>query len=355
MGWLDLVALGTVCDVVPLAGINRALVTQGLKVMARRANTGLGALADVAGLDQPPTAYHLGFVLGPRVNAGGRVGESGLGVRLLATGDELEARAIAERLDGYNRDRKEIEAIVQEAALAEAEIQAGDDVPVIVVAGDGWHPGVIGIVAGRLRERFDRPACVIALDRGIGRGSGRSVPGVALGPAVIAARQDGLLLNGGGHVMAAGFTVEAEKVAALREYLAAHIARQLDGRLPQPGLGIDGALTPAAATVELIAALDCVGPFGAGNARPRFAFADVRLVGADVVGTGHVRCFVTGSDGAGRLKAIAFRAAGTALGDALLAGGGAPLHLVGHLDANQWQGRVSAQLIIDDAARPAAR
>ncbi len=355
MGWLDLVALGTVCDVVPLTGVNRALVVQGLKVMARRANAGLGALADVAGVDRRASAWHLGFVLGPRVNAGGRVGEAGLGARLLATDDEHEARALAERLDGYNRERQIIEAAVLEAALAAAETQAVGDAPLILVAGEGWHPGVIGIVAGRLRERFDRPACVVALDGGIGRGSGRSVPGVALGPAVIAARQDGLLVGGGGHEMAAGFTVDAAKVGALRDYLAAHITRQLDGPLPRPGIGIDGALTPAAATVELIGALDRAGPFGSGNSRPRFAFADVRLVAADVVGNGHVRCFVTGTDGAGRLKAIAFRAAGTALGDALLAGGGAPLHLAGHLGADEWKGRVSAQLVIDDAARPTER
>lgn len=355
MGWLDLVALGTVCDVVPLTGVNRALVVQGLKVITGRANIGLSALAEVAGVNQRLAAYHLGFILGPRVNAGGRVGDAGLGVRLLSTGDQHEARAIAERLDAYNKERQAIEAGVQDAALTLAEEAAKGDAPVIVVAGEGWHPGVIGIVAGRLRERFDRPACVVALDNGIGKGSGRSVRGVALGPAVIAAHQDGLLLNGGGHAMAAGFTLEADKIDAFRDYLAAHIARQLDGQVLQPGIGIDGALTPAGATVELIENLDRAGPFGSGNPRPRFAFADVRLVGASVVGTDHVRCHVTGADGTGRLKAIAFRAAGTALGDALLAGGGAPLHLAGHLSADEWQGRTSAQLIIDDAAKPSSR
>ncbi len=353
MGWLDLVALGTVCDVVPLTGINRAMVVQGLKVMARRENAGICALADVAGVDHRLSAYHLGFILGPRVNAGGRVGESGLGVRLLSTSDAVEAGAIADRLNGYNLERQAIEAGVQEAALAAAEDAAISDAPLILVAGQGWHPGVIGIVAGRLRQRFDRPACVVALAGGIGKGSGRSVPGVALGPAVIAARQDGLLVNGGGHEMAAGFTVEEGKLDALRDYLAAHIVRQLEGRALQPGIGIDGALTPAAATVDLIEQLDRAGPFGSGNPRPRFVFADVRLVGAKVVGTDHVRCHVVGADGSGRLTAIAFRAAGTPLGDALLAGGGAALHLAGHLDANEWKGRVSPQLIIDDAARPA--
>jgi single-stranded-DNA-specific exonuclease len=355
MGWLDLVALGTVCDVVPLVGINRALVIQGLKVMGRQANAGLVALAGVAGMDQRPGAYHLGFVLGPRVNAGGRVGEAGLGVRLLSTADAHEAQAIAQRLDDHNRERRAIEASVLAAALAEAEIQAGADVPLIVVAGEGWHPGVIGIVAGRLRERFDRPACVVALDGVIGRGSGRSVPGVALGPAVIAAHQEGLLLDGGGHAMAAGFTVAADGVGLLTDYLAENVTRQLGGRKPQPGIAIDGALTPVAATAELVAALDRAAPFGAGNPRPRFVFAGVRLVGVGVVGSDHVRCHVTGADAAGRLKAIAFRAAGTALGAALLAPGGAPLHLAGHLDADRWQGRNSAQLVIDDAARPTAQ
>jgi single-stranded-DNA-specific exonuclease len=350
MAWLDLVALGTVCDVVPLTGVNRALVAQGLKIMARRNNPGIAALADVARIDSRPDAYHAGFVFGPRVNAGGRVGEAGLGARLLATGDASEAAAIAARLDDYNKERQAIEAAVLEAALAEGEAQADADVPVIIAAAEGWHPGVIGIVAGRLRERFNRPACVVAIDGALAKGSGRSIPGVALGPAVIAAQQAGLLVNGGGHAMAAGFTVETGKLDKFRAFLNDHVTDQLGGAAPVAELGIDGALTPDGATVELIELLDKIGPFGAGNARPRFAFAGVRVVKSDIVGADHVRCFVTTMGGGKRLKSIAFRAAGTALGRALADPAGAPLNIAGHLQIDRWQGAENAQLIIEDAA-----
>ncbi len=354
MSWLDLVALGTVCDVVPLTGVNRALVTQGLKVMARRNNPGIAALADIARIDSRPDAYHAGYVLGPRVNAGGRVGESGLGARLLATGDVAEAAAIAARLDGYNKERQAIEAAVLEAALAQGEAQAGpgaeSDVPVIMAASEGWHPGVIGIVAGRLRERFNRPACVVAIDGPLAKGSGRSIPGVALGPAIIAAQQAGLLVNGGGHAMAAGFTVETARLDEFRAFLDDHVTGQLGGAPPVAELGIDGALTPEGATVDLIELLDKIGPFGAGNPRPRFAFAGVRVVRSDIVGADHVRCFVTSSGGGKRLKSIAFRAAGTALGRALADPTGAPLNIAGHLQIDRWQGAENAQLIIEDAS-----
>jgi single-stranded-DNA-specific exonuclease len=350
LNWLDLVALGTVCDVVPLKGVNRALAAQGLKVMAERGNIGIAALADVAGVDRRLDAYHAGFVLGPRVNAGGRVGESGLGVRLLSTEDPAEARALAQRLNDYNRARQEIEQGVLAEALDQAERHADTATPLIMAAGQGWHPGVIGIVAGRLRERFDLPACVVALEDGVGKGSGRSIPGVALGPAVIAAHQAGLLVNGGGHEMAAGFTVEAGKLDSLRDFLADHIDRQLGGEIPQPALSLDAALAPAGATVELLDALEKLGPFGAGNARPRFALPDARIVSADIVGTDHVRCIVTGADGSSRLKAIAFRTAGTPLGEALLNARGTPMHLAGTLRIDEWQGRREPQLFIDDAA-----
>jgi single-stranded-DNA-specific exonuclease len=348
--WLDLVALGTVCDVVPLTGVNRALVAQGLKIMAGRRNRGIVALAEVAGIDRRPDAYHLGYMLGPRVNAGGRVGESGLGTRLLSTEDEAEAGAIAARLDDYNRERQVIEAEVLDAAMAQASDQAAAGAPVLLCAAEGWHAGVIGIVAGRLRERFERPACVVALENGTGKGSGRSVPGVALGPAVIAARQAGLLIAGGGHAMAAGFTVAADALDAFRDFLTENVARQIGSDPPVPSLGIDGTLAPVAGTTDLIEQIEQVGPFGAGNPRPRFAFADVRVVKADVVGKGHVRCIITGQDGTGRLTAIAFRTADTELGQALLNTSGGTLHLAGNLQANEWQGRVSAQLVIDDAA-----
>jgi single-stranded-DNA-specific exonuclease len=347
--FLDLVALGTVCDVVPLIGVNRALVRQGLKVMARRANVGLTALADVAGVDERPSAYHLGFVLGPRTNAGGRVGEAGLGARLLATEDRNEARGIAERLDAYNRERRAIEEQVREEAFAQA---AGmEDAPgPLIVAGEGWHPGVIGIVASRLVGRYHRPALVIALDGDEGKGSGRSIPGVTLGAEIIAARQAGLLVAGGGHAMAAGFTVSRQRLDEFRAFLAERMAPHLAAVDPVPTLGIDGALTLGGATRELLAMLDKVGPFGAGNAEPRFAFRLVRVVRADIVGDGHVRCVLADSGG-GRMKGIAFRSADRELGRALLAKGGEPLHVAGRLRTDDWKGRRGVQIQLDDAAR----
>ncbi|HSE77664.1 MAG TPA: single-stranded-DNA-specific exonuclease RecJ [Alphaproteobacteria bacterium] len=346
---LDLVALGTVCDVVPLNGLNRALVVQGLKVLARRGNCGIAALADVARLEGPCEAYHLGFVLGPRVNAGGRVGEADLGVRLLGTDDPLEARAIARQLDAYNRERQAIEASVLADALALAEPQAKQGAPLICVASANWHPGVIGIVAGRLRERFDRPAFVIAFDGEIGRGSGRSANGVDLGAAVIAARQSGLLVNGGGHSNAAGLTVERPRLEALREFLGQRIGEQVADRELRPILILDGALSLAAATNELAANLTRVGPFGVGNPEPRFAFPGVSVVRADVVGQSHIRCILADGQGA-RLSGIAFRAVGTVLDGALRGTAGATLHLAGRLRADQWRGTPRVQVQIEDAA-----
>ena len=350
--WLDLVALGTVCDVVSLTGLNRALVAQGLKVLARRESPGLAALADVARLDERPSAWHLGFILGPRVNAGGRVGEADLGSRLLATDDPIEAARLAARLDALNKERKEIEQAVLDAAIMEVEnADAGSHDPVFV-AGENWHPGVIGIVASRLKERYHRPALVVALDGAVGKGSGRSVAGIDLGAVVIAARQAGLLVNGGGHAMAAGLTVTTERLAELRDFIAARLRSQIvDGALI-PSLSIDGAVNAGAATPALMAEIDRLGPFGTGNPEPRFALPAVRIAKADVVGDAHVRCFIAGADGA-RLKAIAFRALEGPLGPALLQSGGAPLHLAGHLRPDTWQGRNEVQLLIDDAARVA--
>jgi single-stranded-DNA-specific exonuclease len=351
MQWLDLVALGTVCDVVPLTDVNRALVTQGLKVMARRANAGLAALADVARVNEPPGTFHAGFLLGPRVNAGGRVGESGLGARLLATDDAVEAASIAHRLDDLNRQRQTIEAGVLDEALA-AVVDSGEgegDCGLIFVAGAGWHPGVVGIVASRLKERFNRPACVIALDDAKGMGSGRSVPGIDLGSAVIAAAQAGLLVKGGGHAMAAGFTVERERLDALRDFLAERVAAGVLEAKVVPSLDVDGALRIKAASIDLIESLQRVAPFGSGNPEPRFVLASVQMVKADVVGDNHVRCILGGAEG-GRLKAIAFRCLDTDLGQALLKHGGAPFHIAGRLRANTWRGKTSPQLLIDDAA-----
>jgi single-stranded-DNA-specific exonuclease len=351
MQWLDIVALATVADVVPLTGVNRALVRQGLSMMAQRQNPGLAALADVARLDERPEAWHLGFMLGPRVNAGGRVGEAGLGVRLLTATDRDEATGLAMRLDTYNAERRKIETAVLDAAMAQAEVQAKDEPPLILVAGEGWHPGVIGIVAGRLKETFDRPACVVALDGEIGKGSGRSVPGVGLGPAVIAAHQAGLLINGGGHQMAAGFTVEAERLAAFREFLTGHVSDQLGGRLPVPEIGIDGAVSPEGATVELIELLDGAGPYGSGNPRPRFVLPAVTPISAGIVGTDHVRCLLAAPEGGTRLKAIFFRSAGTPAGEAILNARGGVLHVAGHLNIDTWQGNRRPQFVIEDVAR----
>jgi len=349
MRWLDLVALGTICDVVPLTGVNRALAAQGLKILRQRANPGLAALADVARIGERLDAYHAGFLLGPRVNAGGRVGEADLGARLLSCEDPDEARVLAQRLDLLNTERREIEAGVLAEAIAQAE-EGHPHTPLVFVAAENWHPGVIGIVASRLRERYNRPACVVALGGGIGKGSGRSVPGVALGPAVIAARQAGLLENGGGHAMAAGFTVTLDKLDALREFLAARIGAALpDGELV-PELGIDAALAPGAATPELVGILERLAPFGTGNSEPRFALANAKLLRADPVGETHLRCILGDGIGPTRLKAIAFRAFEGPLGPALAKAQGGVFHFAGHLRADHWQGRDEVQLMIDDVA-----
>ncbi len=344
---LDLVALGTVCDVVPLVGLNRALVIQGLKVMARRRNPGIRALADVARVTERIGAYHLGFILGPRVNAGGRIGRADLGARLLSTEDAAEAAEIAAILDSHNDDRKAIEAEVLRQAKEQLD-GAPDPGPVALAAGQGWHPGVIGIVAGRLKERYDRPACVVALEGDVGRASCRSAPGVDIGAAVAEARRAGLLMTGGGHPMAAGFTVAADRLEALAGFLHDHVRGQAGGPLV-PVSDFDGTLSVGGATAELAATLERLGPFGAGNSEPRFVLTGARAVAGKVVGRDHVSCFLTGAEG-GRLKAIAFRAAGTTLGSALLDPAGAPLHIAGLLRVDRWNGRERAQFQIEDAA-----
>ncbi len=351
MQWLDLVALGTVCDVVPLTGLNRALVAQGLKVMARRDNVGLRALSDVAAIDEAPTTYHAGFILGPRVNAGGRVGESSLGARLLTTNDPEEARGLALQLDGWNKERRELEAVCLEEAIEQVE-RSGMRDGLVYASAENWHAGVIGIVAGRLKDRYNRPACVVARDGGVGKGSGRSISGVDLGAAVLAARQSELLVNGGGHPMAAGFTVATETEEAFREFLGEHIERQVGPRGVVRRLHIDAAVQPAGATTELALDLARIAPFGAGNPEPRLVLPYARVAKADVVGENHVRCFLTG-EGGGRLKAISFRSLGEPHGDALLKSAGLPLHLAGHIRVDRWQGREEAQLIIEDVAEAA--
>lgn len=354
--WLDLVALGTVCDVVPLLGVNRALVKAGLQVMAQRRNAGLSALADVARLKEVPEAYHLGFLLGPRVNAGGRVGQADLGARLLSSDDPQEVGALAVRLDEFNAERRAIERDVLDQAITRIDGLYGPDskdLPsVLVVESEGWHVGVIGIVASRLVERYARPAFVIGMDGALGKGSGRSVRGVDLGAAVIAARQAGLLVNGGGHAMAAGLTVARDSLPELGRFLDERIAPQLGAAPPVRELGIDAALAPAAATAELVSMIERVGPFGAGNAQPRFALTGVRVGHAQPVGEGHVRCTLVGAE-RGRIDAIAFRAGQSALGPALLDSARPVLHVAGALKIDRFGGRETVRLQIDDAATTA--
>jgi single-stranded-DNA-specific exonuclease len=351
--WLDLVALGTVCDVVSLTGLNRTLVIRGLEAIAGRGNLGLATLADVAGLKERPGTYHLGYILGPRINAGGRVGRADLGVRLLTTGDADEALTIAHRLDALNDERKTIESAVEAAAVAQVEGQGPPAGALVVAAGEGWHPGVIGIVASRLKERYRRPAFVLAQEGEAAKGSGRSIAGVDLGGAVTAARQAGLLINGGGHAMAAGLTVASARIEELADFLAGRVADQVAAAATADSLGLDGALSVGGATPELLEILESAGPYGAGNPEPRFAVPGARIVRADVVGADHVRCILAGGEG-GRLKAIAFRSLESPVGQALLNARGGALHVAGHLRADTWRGETGVQLFIDDAADPAS-
>ncbi len=351
MGLLDLVALATVCDVMPLRGLNRALVVQGLRVMARRARPGIAALLDVAQVREAPTAMSLGYALGPRINAAGRIDEAGLGVRLLLTEDAIEARRLAEQLDGINRQRQSVEAGMLDAAIQAAGEQAAAGRAVLLVAGEAWHAGVVGIVAGRLRERFNRPSCAAAVAAGVAKGSGRSVPGLDLGAAVIAARQRGMLETGGGHAMAAGFSLPASGLAAFHAHLCECLADA--AVLPQAAdLAVEGTLAVAGCTAELAGHLGRLAPFGAGNEEPILVVPRARVVRADRVGREQatVRAFVEGEDGS-RVKAILFRAREGAVAEALLSRGAEPLHLAGHLRAESWNGSVATSLVVMDAAR----
>jgi single-stranded-DNA-specific exonuclease len=354
---LDLVALATVCDVVPLKGLNRAYVTKGLQAMRQRRNIGLKALADAAGLAVPPTPYHLGFVLGPRINAGGRIGDAGLGARLLATGDEVEAARIAVLLDKLNRERKAIETRMLEEAVARAEqlVEASPDLPLLLLAADDWHKGVVGLVASRLTERFQRPSCVIAWNEaGEGSGSLRSIDGVDIGSAVRAAVAAGHLAKGGGHAMAAGLTLARGQLEAAQAFLVERLARATGTARAAVALDIDGALTPATATDAFFDLLERAGPYGQGNPQPRFAFPAHRVKFAKVVGEAHVRCVLEAGDGS-RLDAVAFRAADQAVGAALLGSAGMPLHVAGHLRRDTWNGREKRELVIEDVADPRAQ
>ena len=350
MGLLDLVALGTVADVAALHGLNRAFVAQGLKVMARRANTGMAALIDASRLKRAPACSDLGFALGPRINAGGRVGESTLGVRLLTTQDPEEAQAIAAQLSQLNDERRAIEAAVQEGA--EEQLAAQHNRAVTLVAARGWHPGVIGIVAGRIKEKTGKPALVIAIDEetGQGKGSGRSIAGVDIGAAIIAARESGLLVAGGGHAMAAGLTIEADRLDAFAEWLDERLAKDVARASAGQSTVLDLAVSPGGLVPDLVETLEGAGPFGMGWPGPRLAVGPVRLVKCDVVGTGHVRIVAAGDDGRS-FKAIGFRMADSELGQTLLHGTrGRRLWLAGRAKIDDWAQRASAELHLEDAA-----
>ncbi len=345
MAMLDLVALATVADVAPLIGVNRAFVRQGLRVMARRERAGLVALADVARMDQAPNAYALGFLLGPRVNAGGRIGQADLGARLLACDNPHEAAAMAERLDMLNTERREIEAAVREQARTQADAR-GTDGPLVWAAGDGWHPGVVGIVAARLKEATHRPAVVIGFDGDLGKGSGRSVAGVDLGAAIHLLAAEGLIARGGGHKMAAGLTVMRNQLEPAMARLGALLAKQGAGSTGPADLHIDALLMPGAVTHDLIEQFEKAGPFGAAAPPPRFAFAD-QAVQARRIGENHLRLTFGGDS---RLEAVAFGAFDGPIGAALTNAGHQRFHLAGRVEMNTWGGRSRAQLRLEDAA-----
>ena len=353
MGLLDIVALATICDVVPLTGLNRALVSQGLRVMARRARPGIAALLDVAGTRVPPTAFTCGYALGPRINAGGRIGDADLGLRLLLAEDEAQASALALQLDGVNRERQSVEGAVLQRAVEAAAEQLARDHAVVVLEGLDWHPGIVGIVAGRLKQRFNRPVCVGAQGAELTKGSGRSVAGLDLGAAVIAARQAGLLVTGGGHAMAAGYGHGAGRAAWLHAFLDERMAAAR-ARPPQPDLVVDGALTVAAATLDLARDVARLAPFGPGNEEPCFVLTHARVVRADRLGAEGrtLRLFLEGEGGRGRLKAILFRADDHPAASAMERAGAPPHHLAGHLRVERWNDAETVCFAIEDAAMP---
>lgn len=347
MALLDLVALATVADVAPLTGVNRALVRQGLKVMARRDRPGLAALADIARMTEAPTPYSLGFLLGPRINAGGRIGQADLGARLLATADPREAALLAQRLDQLNSERREIELRVRDEALAQAEAR-GTTGPLVWAAAEGWHPGVVGIVASRLKEATNRPAVVIGFDGTTGKGSGRSVSGVDLGAAVHRVAAEGLLVKGGGHRMAAGLTVDRAQLEPAMDRLAELLARQGAGQGGAGELKLESLLMPSAATPALVEQIEQAGPFGAAAPAPRFAFSDM-AVNPRRIGDNHLRLLASDGQG-GQIEAVAWGAFEGPLGPALNQPGHRRFHLAGRLELNTWGGRTKVQLRLEDAA-----
>jgi len=343
---LDIVALGTVCDVVPLTGVNRALVSQGLKIMAARKNIGISTVLDIAKSDEKLNVYSCGFIIGPRINAGGRVGKSDLGVRLLIAEDASEVKKIADELEQYNAERKTIEAMVLEQAMAQAEKMSAD-LPVLVVAGHGWHAGVIGIVAGRLKERFHKPVAVVAVVDGVGKASARSVSGVDFGAAVIAAKDSGLLVAGGGHAMAAGFTIAEEKIPEFTEFLEKRFAANLD-KIAERTLKLDAVIGISGATPELMLKLEKLAPYGQGNPQPRFMVQQVTNLKSEIVGEAHVKSLFIDRLSNSRLSAICFRSVGTPLGDALLSSQGKMLDVAGTMRLQEWNGKQSVSLTVED-------
>lgn len=355
MGMLDLVALGTVADVVPLVGLNRAFVVKGLLAVRRRTNPGIAALCTLARLSGPATPYHLGFMIGPRINAGGRIGDAALGARLLSTDDPLEAERIATELDSLNKQRQIVEAQMLEEADAQVAVAAGplrDPGPLIFASSPDWHPGIVGLIAARLKERWKRPAFAISFDRGeMGTGSGRSIAGVDLGQAVRAALEAGLVTKGGGHAMAAGLTVAAGQLDALRAFLSERLSQSVASASAEAVLAVDGLLTAGGATADFVDRVERAGPFGSGNPDPVFVFPAHRIQFADEVGQGHVRLTIASADGSS-MKAIAFRAANEPLGKLIFAARGRNLHLAGSLSLDHWQGEPRVQLRLVDAAEP---
>ena len=348
MAMLDLVALATIADVAPLTGLNRAFVRQGLAVMTRRNRVGLAALSDAARLTSAPNSYHLGFVLGPRINAGGRIGKADLGARLLATTDPHEAAAMADQLSHLNEERREIEAMVRIKAIEQAE-ERGFDAPLVWAAGKGWHSGVVGIVASRLKEASNRPSIVIGLEGGEGKGSGRSVTGVDLGSAIATCAHEGLLLKGGGHKMAAGLTVAEDKLEQAMERLAELLQKQGADKIGPKDLLLDGAIMPSAVTTELIEQLELAGPFGAGAPAPHFALPTQKITFAQRAGQNHLRLTAQDANG-GRIDAICFRAYDGPIGPMLENHRGQSFHLAGRLEIDEWGGRRKAKLRLEDAA-----
>ncbi len=347
-GFLDLTALGTICDVVPLRGLNRVFVTQGLKVMSQRPNPGIAALAEIAGAKPPFTSYHGGFILGPRINAGGRIGQADMGAKLLSTDDMALIEDYVQELDQINRDRKLVQDRILEEALEKVAALPPEH-SVIIIAMEGWHPGVIGIVAGRLKDRFNKPAIVIGVDEGIGKGSGRSLKGVNLGGAIQAAKEGGLLDAGGGHEMAAGLTVKSEKIAEFQAFMEDTLSADVARARLDASYKIDALISASAANADLIEQIDAIGPYGADMPEPVFAFADLRITFAQRLNGGHVRCAFEDKSGV-RLAGIAFRAEETGIADILLAPNPPRVHFAARLKQDTWKGRTKIDVQIADLA-----